>query len=102
MPVTAPADKDIVKLDRLTSEIIERLEKPGKPYVSEETLVHDAVAAYMAHLMEEGNVPFRLMDELEKDLKEEAWEILRKKTYGHPALHEYRKSTERKRKSRAT
>ena len=91
-----------MKRDQLTSEIFDRLERTSNPYVSEEQLVHDAVAAYMAALMGQGNVPFHMLDELERDLKEEAWEIMKKKTYGHPALHDYRKNTERKRKARST
>lgn len=91
-----------VKRDRLLYEILSRLETTAKPYASEEALIHDAVAAYMAHLMESGNVPFRFLDELEKDLTEESWDIIRKKTYGAQGLRDYRRSSERKKRARAS
>ena len=53
-------------------------------------LVFNVVAEYMFHLMQVGDIPHHVLDQLENDLKEEAIEIYRKKTYGYFNLQQYR------------
>lgn len=88
--------------DRFLAEIFNRLEDRSRSLTSEDDIIFEAVSSYMVHLMETGNVPHRFMDELEADLREEAREILRKKTYGSPSVQDYQRTKERKRKARAS
>ena len=79
-----------------------RLDSSRFDYNTENSLIFDAVANYMSQLMEKGNIPHRMLDDLETDLREEATEIYRKITYGYQSIEDYRKSTERKKKARAS
>jgi hypothetical protein len=72
-------------------EIFEKyIQDLSRPHQSHEELIYDVVAAYIFHLMEIGNIPAQVLDDLEKDIRDEVIEIYRKKTYGYLSLHEYR------------
>lgn len=73
--------------------------KKPKPYKFED-LVHDVVAEYIFRLMNQGHIPQRFLDHLERDLTEEAWDFLKKKTYGSMTLDGFKEQkTVRRRKS---
>ena len=72
-------------------EILLRHLQNGKSETADE-LIHDVVAEYIYHLMGKGNIPHQHLNTLEQDLKEEAQEIYKKKTYGYMSLKEYRNS----------
>lgn len=86
--------------DLLFTLIEQQLEVKPKRQRKYEDLIHDVVAEYIFRLMNRGHIPHRFLDHLEKDLKEEAWDFLRKKTYGAMELEQYQeqKKTIRRRR----
>lgn len=50
----------------------------------------------MAELMEDSFIPHPHLDTVEEVLMEEAWDMLRKATYGSMTLKEFRESQEKK------
>lgn len=45
-------------------------------------LVYEVVGEYMAHLLENGNIPHHMLDQVEADLKEEVVDMFLKTNYG--------------------
>lgn len=58
-------------------------------------VVIEAVGDYMAFLMAEGFIPHHQLDATEEVLIEEAWDIMRKITYGSVSLSDYRNQKDR-------
>jgi hypothetical protein len=81
--------------------IEENLNKKPKGRSEFAQVVHESVAQYIFRLMNLGHVPQKFLDILERDLKEEAWEFLRKKAYGHLNLDSFQtaKKTVRRKKT---
>jgi hypothetical protein len=57
-----------------------------------EDVVLEAVAQCMAKMMETSNIPFSALDLVQEHLMEDAWDIIRKITYGSLNLQDYRLS----------
>ena len=57
-----------------------------------EEFVAKVVSEYLAHMQKSALIPARHVANIETDLKEEVTEMLRKKTYGHFNLKEFRKA----------
>jgi hypothetical protein len=63
--------------------------------VEEETtdeFLNRVVKDYISELCTDGLIPANRISELEIDIREEVLEMLRKKTYGHYSLKEFRKA----------
>lgn len=58
---------------------------------TEEFLTH-VVREYLERLAKNGTIARGHVDSIEADLRDEVLEMLRKKTYGHYSLNEFRKS----------
>jgi hypothetical protein len=52
-------------------------------------VVHEAVASTIFELQHKSHTPYPHLDDLETFLTEEAWEILRKMTYGSLDLKDF-------------
>lgn len=59
---------------------------------SSDDLVQAVVNDYLETLMQNASVPIKVAEFVEKDLKEEVLEMLRKKTYGHYDLAHFRQT----------
>lgn len=57
-----------------------------------EEVVLEAVGHYMADLMGMSPIPYPHMDHVQEHLMEDAWDIVRKVTYGSLTLQDYRLS----------
>jgi len=57
-----------------------------------EDVVLESVAHCMAKMMETSNIPFSAHDLVQEHLMEDAWDIVRKITYGSLNLQDYRLS----------
>jgi len=69
---------------------------------TEEFLAH-VVREYLNRLAKNGAIAHGHLDSIEEDLRDEILEMLRKKTYGHYSLSEFRKAhTEKQRPSSAS
>ena len=60
-------------------------------------LIRKVVNIYTLSLLKQGDIPVQFMEDIMKDLEEEAIEIYRKKTYGFTTLQEYRQNKFRQR-----
>lgn len=60
--------------------------------MNETQVIYETVAAYILHLMGQGNIPQESLDEIEDDIKEEVRIMYRKLTYGSLSLKDYRLS----------
>ncbi len=80
-----------MKNDELYSIFKKYLTSPDYEKAEVDELIYHAVGDYMARLMNRGNIPHFLLDQIESDLKEEVLEMYRKTTYGHQSIKEYRK-----------
>ena len=61
--------------------------------ICEEDLIEQVVADYMGVLNARGYVPPRLYRYLESDVREEVQDMLKKTTYGHFNLAEYKRTS---------
>ena len=57
-----------------------------------EDFLNRVVAGYLARLAETCVIPQQLRGTIEQDLREEVLEMLRKRTYGHYSLSEFRRA----------
>lgn len=67
---------------------------------TEEFLTH-VVREYLDRLARSGTIPHGHIDSIEEDLRDEVLEMLRKKTYGHYSLSEFRKAHVERKKPKA-
>jgi hypothetical protein len=81
-----------VKQDELVCFIKQFLRAEYDHLQSLEDVVLEAVAHSMSKMMESGNIPFRSLDLVQEHLMEDAWDIVRKITYGSLNLQDYRLS----------
>ena len=61
-----------------------------------EQLVHDVVELFWTFLRQRGHVPMQLHEPLKADLRQDVFDMLKVKLYGHPGIGEYNR-TRRKR-----
>ena len=76
--------------DRLLQLMNLRLQREDLPKETQDEFLKEVVASYMAELMAVGFIPHHLLTPIEEDLKEEALEMFRKKTYGNLTLPEFK------------
>jgi len=62
---------------------------------SSEDFVRAVVHDYLESIRSQGTISVRTIEFLEQDLKEEVTEMLRKKTYGHYSLAQFRQACSR-------
>jgi len=55
-------------------------------------VVLESVAHSMSNMLESANIPYSALDLVQEHLMEDAWDIIRKITYGSLNLQEYRLS----------
>lgn len=87
-------------MDSFVLDLLRRLDDPKMAHQNHEEVIFEAVSTYILQLMRIGDIPYRFMDDLEKDLREEAREILLKRTYGHTSVRSYRQTKTKTRKAR--
>jgi hypothetical protein len=75
-------------MDQLRHYLAYFLERPQLG--SFEDVVHEAVASTIFELQQDAHTPFQRLDDLEEFLTEEAWDALRKMTYGCLNLQDFR------------
>ena len=84
-----------MKKDPLYLFIVKHLEETPERSESFEELIVEAVADYLAELMEISFIPHIQLDGVEEILMEDAWDILRKVSYGSLTLQDYRDSRQK-------
>ncbi|MCS6838501.1 MAG: hypothetical protein NZ480_06595 [Bdellovibrionaceae bacterium] len=79
----------MVKSDQLTQFIRRSLDTPSDHIKSFEDVVFESVAQMMADLMAQSHLPYPQLELIQEHLMEDAWDILRKMTYGCFTLEDY-------------
>lgn len=86
--------------DRLLQLMNQRLLREDLPKETQEEFLKEVVGSYMAELMAVGFIPHHMLTPIEEDLKEEALEMFRKKTYGNLTLPDYKGKFKEKKRTR--
>jgi hypothetical protein len=81
-----------VKQDDLTSLIKEFLGPQHHDLHSLDEVVLESVAHLMSQMMTISNIPYPMLDLVQEHLMEDAWDIVKKITYGSLNLQDYRDS----------
>ena len=90
-----------MKKDRLYILVRKYVDSSSERSQSFEEVIVEAVGELLAEMMEHSFIPHMQLDAVEEILMEEAWDILRKLTYGSLTLQEYRDSrTKRERRKK--
>ena len=92
-----------MKKDRLFLLVRKHVDSTSERSQSFEEVIVEAVGDHLAELMDDAFIPHMQLDAVEEVLMEEAWDMLRKLTYGSLTLQDYRDSlSKRERRKKAT
>lgn len=78
--------------DQLTQFVKKYLSSEYSHLITLDNVVVEAVGDFMAELLAEAPIPYPKLDLVQEHLMEDAWDIIRKITYGSLTLEEYRLS----------
>lgn len=81
-----------MKQDDLVYFVKQFLDSEHEHLLSLEDVVRESVAHCMAKMMESSPIPYPSLDLVQEHLMEDAWDIIRKITYGSLNLEDYRAS----------
>lgn len=83
--------EDRVKMEKILKKYLHIfLKKEQSAIKNYEELIFESVSYTLADMMQIGHIPYRFLEITAEFVQEEAWDLLRKITYGSLTLEEYR------------
>jgi|GEM_PF-7030610 hypothetical protein len=78
-------------MEKILKKYIQDFLKKEHPSIKNyEDVIFESVSYALADVMQLGHIPYRFLEITAEFLQEEAWDILRRVTYGSLTLEEYR------------
>lgn len=89
-----------MKKDELFEILKRKIDNSTQGGPGQDEILSETVAEYLERLLLRGHIPAHFVEAIEADLREEATEMYKKKTYGYMDLNSYKTAQKTKSKSR--